>query len=121
MTRAFISSLPIMRQFFTLQEKPSRLGKAHLNRVPPMTGCFLLLFPLSVADSALGVPKGVHSCVIRMLENFGNTLGIQQALTMIRLTKAQRARWENEGIQRAGLGGNPLPRVVNFYDAKRGD
>jgi hypothetical protein len=99
------------------------IAEARLNGVPPMSGCFLLLFPLSVAGSALGVPEKVHKFTIRMLENFGNTLGIKQALIMVPLTKAQRARWENEGISRAGAGqgGKPLPRDMSFYDAKRGD
>jgi hypothetical protein len=97
------------------------IAEARLNRVPPMSGCFLLLFPLSVAASALGVPEEVHNFTIRMLENLGNTLGIKQALTMVPLTKAQRARWENEEVSRAGLGGKPQPRDMSFYDAKRGD
>ncbi|KAG4430880.1 hypothetical protein IFR05_013639 [Cadophora sp. M221] len=64
-------------------------------QVPPMSGVFLLLHPISVAGSAMGVPKSMYLWSIRMLEYIGNTMGVYQALAMIPLMKMQREKWDS--------------------------
>ncbi|KAG4415650.1 hypothetical protein IFR04_011209 [Cadophora malorum] len=62
-------------------------------QVPPMSGVFLLLLPISIAGSAMGVPESMHQWCIRMLEYIGNKMGIYQALEMVGLVKMQRGKW----------------------------
>ncbi|KAH6678342.1 hypothetical protein B0J14DRAFT_559481 [Halenospora varia] len=64
---------------------------------PPISGLFMLLFPLAVAGSAIGVSDELHQFVIRVLGAIGNTMGVKQAVRMIGAIKQQRARWEAEG------------------------
>ncbi|KAH9219464.1 hypothetical protein DL95DRAFT_443512 [Leptodontidium sp. 2 PMI_412] len=64
-------------------------------QVPPMSGVFLLLLPISVAGSAMGVPESMYLWSIRMLEYIGNTMGVYQALAMIPLVKMQREKWNS--------------------------
>ena len=58
-----------------------------------MSGVFLLLLPISIAGSAMGVPESMHQWCIRMLEYIGNKMGIYQALEMVGLVKMQRGKW----------------------------
>lgn len=92
------------------------IKEAQNGKVTPMAGCFLLMFPLAIAGSALEVSQGVHVFAIRILEKIGNTMGIQQALAMVNLTIAQRDRWKKEGMPGAALKQKPLPRFMCFYD-----
>jgi hypothetical protein len=71
----------------------NNLQEQVLTRVPPISGCFLLLFPLAVSGSAMGVSEKLHEWVLSMLEKIGNEMGIMQALTMIDPTRDRRASW----------------------------
>jgi hypothetical protein len=42
------------------------------------------------------VPEELHNWVIKLLEKIGNEMGIQQALTLIPITKKHRERRELE-------------------------
>ena len=64
-----------------------------LTKVPPISGCFPLLFPLAVSGSAIGVSEELHEWVLNLLEKIGNEMGIMQALTMIDPTRDRRANW----------------------------
>lgn len=64
--------------------------------VPYMSGVVLLLFPLAVAGGSIGVPEDLHIWVIKLLEKIGNTMGIQQALTLVTMTKKHWKRIELE-------------------------
>jgi hypothetical protein len=77
------------------------LQQACNKQIPPMSGCFLLLFPLAVAGSGIGVSEELHLWTIQMLEVFGNQMGISQALDMIPIMKVQRRRWI-EGYDESG-------------------
>ena len=66
---------------------------AKIRFVPAMNGVFLLLFPLAVAGSAKGVPEDLHHWVIALLDKIGNTMGVQQALKLIPMTKRLREQW----------------------------
>jgi hypothetical protein len=62
-----------------------------------MSGCFLLLFPLAVAGSGMGVSEDLHNWVIQLLGFIGRKMGISQALLMIDLTKKHRETWQKLG------------------------
>jgi hypothetical protein len=74
--------------------KPTLVEEAKRQGIPALSGCFLLLFPLAVAGSAMGAPESLHDWVIRMLEIIGHEMGVAQALTMIAPTKLQREKWK---------------------------
>lgn len=59
-------------------------------RVPNMTGVFLIMFPLAVAGGARGVPDDLHLWVVRLLEKIGHTMGVGQALALIPRTQTCR-------------------------------
>lgn len=60
------------------------------DRVPQMTGVFLLLFPLAVAGGASGVPDDLHHWVVKLLEQIGRQMGVRLALALIPRTKLRR-------------------------------
>lgn len=67
--------------------------------IPYMAGVFLLLFPLAVAGGAIGVSENMFDFVIKLLGKIGNTMGVQQALTLITITKKHHKRMQsNSGI-----------------------
>ncbi len=68
--------------------------EAKQNQVPNMAGCFLLLFPLAVAGSAIGVSEELHEWIITTLGTIGHKMGIAQALEMIPQTRRQRESWK---------------------------
>jgi hypothetical protein len=68
-------------------------AQALRKHVPPMSGCFLLLFPLAIAGSAIGVPDEVHRWVVQMLHLFATEMGISQAGAMLPRIQKQRLRW----------------------------
>ncbi|KAL2063043.1 hypothetical protein VTL71DRAFT_6115 [Oculimacula yallundae] len=55
-----------------------------------MYGVILLLLPISVAGSAMGVPESMFLWSIRLLEYIENKMGVHQALAMIPLVTMQR-------------------------------
>ena len=71
--------------------------RARRRRVPAMSGCFLLLFPLAVAGSGMGVSEDLHNWVIQLLGFIGRKMGISQALLMIDFTKKHRETWQKLG------------------------
>ncbi|KAE9377084.1 hypothetical protein N431DRAFT_501815 [Stipitochalara longipes BDJ] len=74
--------------------KPTLLEETKQTGVPALTGCFLPLFHLAVAGSAMGVDDEMHNWVISMLELIGHDKGVAQALSMIPGTKLQREKWK---------------------------
>ncbi|KAF4637771.1 hypothetical protein G7Y89_g290 [Cudoniella acicularis] len=66
---------------------------------PPVSGLFLLLFPLVVAGGAIGVPETLHNFAVQILEVIGNEMGVQQALVMVESVKRQRRRWLEKGVE----------------------
>lgn len=74
--------------------KPTLLQEAKQTGVPALSGCFLPLFPLAVAGSAIGVPQSLHDWVISMLEIIGHRKGVAQALYLVPGTKLQREKWK---------------------------
>ena len=74
------------------------MQEAKQNGMPAFSGCFLPLFPLAVAGSAMGVPQDLHDWVIAMLETIGHEKGINQALAMIPPTKILREKWKSVGV-----------------------
>jgi hypothetical protein len=77
--------------------KPSLVEEAKTQGVPALSGCFLLLFPLAVAGSAMGVSDELHDYVVHTLETIGHRMGIAQALTLIEPTKLLREKWSLVG------------------------
>jgi hypothetical protein len=64
-----------------------------------LTSVFMLLWPLKIAGSAIGVPDGLHEWVIKVLENIGQTMGIRQTRVVIFTMGMQRERWKsNEAL-----------------------
>lgn len=72
-----------------------------------MTGCFMLLLPLAIAGSGIGVSGGLHEWSVGMLEVIGGQMGVSQALAMVPLVRRQRARWVE------GYGGRGGYRVLS--------
>ncbi len=67
--------------------------EAKRKEIPPISGCFMIIFPLAVAGSGIGVPEHLHLWTIKILEVIGNKMGILQALTVVPLIRMQRQRW----------------------------
>lgn len=61
-------------------------------RLPPLNGVFMLLFPLTMAGGSAGAPEEVHEWVVETLQKIGRTLGIQRALQLIPKLKETRER-----------------------------
>jgi hypothetical protein len=59
-----------------------------------MTGVFMLLWPLKVAGSAIGVPEKLHEWIIDVLEDIGLKMGIKQTRMVILTTIIQRECWK---------------------------
>lgn len=81
------------------------------HRVPPVTGCLFLLFPLAVAGSSISASDELHNWTIQMLEFLCKELGIAQALAMVPITKAHRQSWIDgkDGIIGYNVLTGPLP------------
>jgi len=75
---------------------------AQLRKVSTLSD-YLPIFPLCVAGSTL-VPEHVHNFAVNMLENIGNTMGIQMASNMASATKTIYSEWHHEGKSREWLG-----------------
>jgi hypothetical protein len=58
-----------------------------------LSACLLILFPLCVAGSTIGVSDGLHEWAVRILGIIGDRMGVSQALSMIAWTKQQREKW----------------------------
>lgn len=65
---------------------------------PPLSGCFVILYPLTIAGGAMGVPEKLHLFTVKMLSEIGHSLGIKQALQMAKSIKSQRAQREMEEL-----------------------
>lgn len=63
---------------------------------PQLTSVFILLWPLRVAGSAVGVPETLHEWVLQFVENIGETMGIRQTKMVVITTKKQRDCWKSE-------------------------
>lgn len=73
-----------------------------MSRLPPLNGVFMLLFPLTIAGSAGGVPDEVHEWVIQRLQKIGRTMGIQRALELIPKLQQLR-RFNRQQIEQMGM------------------
>jgi hypothetical protein len=60
-----------------------------------LTSVFMLLWPLKVAGSAIGVPDALHEWVLDVLEKIGQTMGIRQTKVVIFTTVMQREYWKS--------------------------
>lgn len=60
-----------------------------------LTSVFMLLWPLKVAGSAIGVPEALHEWVLDVLDNIGQTMGIRQTKVVIFTTVMQREYWKS--------------------------
>jgi len=74
--------------------KPTLLEETKQTGVPALSGCFLPLFQLAVAGSAMGVDEEIHDWVVSMLELIGHDKGVGQALAVIPGIKLQREKWK---------------------------
>jgi hypothetical protein len=70
-----------------------------------LTSVFMLLWPLKVAGSAIGVPDALHEWVLDVLKNIGQAMGIGQTKVVIFRTKVQREYWKSNGafVSRDGI------------------
>lgn len=68
-------------------------------RLPPLNGVFMLLFPLTIAGSAAGVPDEVHEWVIQKLQKIGRSMGIRRALELIPKLQQLRAFNQQQVVQ----------------------
>jgi len=62
----------------------------------------MLLWPLKIAGSAIGVPDGLHEWVIKVLDNIGQTMGIGQTRVAIFRMVRQRECWKSSGAFASG-------------------
>lgn len=69
------------------------LNAARSIKFPPMSGSFVLLYPLLIAGSAVGVGVENYGFAKRTLELFGNEMGICQALALVREMRGRRRAW----------------------------
>ena len=106
----------ICTSIYTMFEPPT-VWQGKRRAIPHVSNCFLILFPLAVAGSGMGVPQQLHFWAIRILEAIGNQMGISQALAMVSLTRMQRQRWielyDGYGYQALSEGGFG-PRSTDF-------
>ncbi|GIC86192.1 uncharacterized protein Aud_002557 [Aspergillus udagawae] len=75
------ASQPLFLDYMSL----SRRDHLSLNRtdaMPPLSGVFMLMYPLVVAATATGVSSDLHEWVLHTLDHIGQTMGIRQALLM---------------------------------------
>lgn len=66
--------------------------------IPAMFGIFLILFPLAVAESAMGVSEELRGWVTNVLRFIGKRMGICQAISMVDLIQKQRKAFEEETL-----------------------
>jgi hypothetical protein len=64
------------------------------SHLPPLNGVFMLLFPLSVAGGAAGVPDEVHGWVVATLERIERVMGIRRAIELIPHLKRSHGQWK---------------------------
>ncbi|OKL64585.1 hypothetical protein UA08_00587 [Talaromyces atroroseus] len=57
---------------------------------PPLNGVFVLLFPLIIAGSAIGVSDELHEWVVKILGMIGSTMGIGHAAESISVVQSVR-------------------------------
>ncbi|KAF7180013.1 hypothetical protein CNMCM7691_009066 [Aspergillus felis] len=75
------ASQPLFLDYMSL----NRRDYMSLNRndaMPPLSGVFMLMYPLAVAATATGVSDDLHEWVLHTLDHIGQTMGIRQALLM---------------------------------------
>lgn len=65
---------------------------------PQLTGVFMLLWPLRIAGSAMGVSDALHEWVIQVLENIGLIMGIRQTDVVIFKTRMHRQHWMSKTV-----------------------
>ncbi|KAH8698588.1 hypothetical protein BGW36DRAFT_148652 [Talaromyces proteolyticus] len=58
--------------------------------VPPLNGVFILVFPLIIAGSAIGVSDELHEWIVKTLGMIGSTMGIGHAAESISVVKTIR-------------------------------
>lgn len=75
---------------FAATPLPHRLLQVREDRSLGMTGVFLMMFPLAVAGGASGVPDELHYWAMEVLGQIGRTMGVKQALALMRMTKMRR-------------------------------
>jgi hypothetical protein len=90
-------------------------------RAPPVAGVFLILYPLAVASSAIGVSKSLHEFAVRRLEAIGKTRGIQQALIMAAGARIKRARWQMARMEGIHVGMSMTDWVARENEDGDGD
>jgi hypothetical protein len=69
-----------------------------------LTSVFMLLWPLKVAGSAIGVSDPLHEWVVGVLENIGLTMGIRQTKVVVLTTIMQREIWKSNRTLVPGSG-----------------
>ncbi|CAI7602217.1 unnamed protein product [Penicillium glandicola] len=62
--------------------------------IPLLNGTFMLLFPLTVAGGAPGIPGEVYDWVVGTLERIGRTVGIRRALEIIPELEKSVRKWK---------------------------
>lgn len=67
--------------------------------IPPLNGVFVLLFPLIIAGSAIGVPDELHEWVVKILGMIGSTMGIGHAAESISVVKAVREAKRRQDVE----------------------
>jgi hypothetical protein len=70
-----------------------------------LTNVFMLLWPLKVAGSAVGVSEALHEWIIEVLDNIGLTMGIRQTRVVVFMVIMQREYWKSNG---AFISGNSM-------------
>jgi hypothetical protein len=63
-----------------------------------LTSVFMLMWPLKVAGSAIGVPDTLHEWVLDVLKNIGQAMGIRQTKVAIFTMAMQREYWKSNGV-----------------------
>lgn len=88
------ASQPLFLDYMSL----SRCDHMSLNLndgMPPLSGVFMLMYPLAVAATASGVSNDLREWVLHTLDHIGQTMGIRQALLM----KAELAQSSQHRLQ----------------------
>ncbi|KAF7114722.1 hypothetical protein CNMCM5793_009673 [Aspergillus hiratsukae] len=74
---------------------PGNTRHSRSDKIPPLNGVFMLMYPLAVAATATGVSNNLREWVLHTLDHIGQTMGIRQAFLM----KAEVAQLSQRRIQ----------------------
>ncbi|KAH8808494.1 hypothetical protein F5884DRAFT_753021 [Xylogone sp. PMI_703] len=65
---------------------------------PQMNGIFLIIWPLMIAASGIGVSEDIAEFCIRNLEHIAMHDGVMRALTSVKVVKERRKAWIEKGL-----------------------